>query len=106
VKFEGSNSRRDAERLRGALHVETDDLRQLDDGEFWQHDVVGCEVVTLTGDSLGRVAEVVPGIAHDLLRVEVGGADRLIPMVKDIVVSVDPSEGRVVVDPPEGLLDQ
>jgi len=105
VKFEGSNSRGEAEALRGPLYVGPEDLRRLGDDEFWEHDVIGCDVVTVSGERVGRAAEVVSGVAQDLLRVEVEGADVLIPMVKEIILSVDLAGRRIVVDPPEGLLE-
>ncbi len=105
VKFEGVDARDDVAGLRGALYVGSNDLRQLEDGEFWPHDLVGCEVVTVAGEVVGRVVEVVPGTAQDLLRVESGTDDKLIPMVRDMVAEIDTGARRVVVDPPEGLLD-
>jgi 16S rRNA processing protein RimM len=102
VKFEGSESREHAERLRGALFVRSDQVRELEADEYWPHDLIGCEVVTTTGDSVGEVSRIVPGAAQDLM--VVGSDEALIPMVKEIVVSVDTGARRVVIDPPEGLL--
>jgi 16S rRNA processing protein RimM len=105
IKFQGIDARDDVAGLQGALYVRDNDLRQLEEDEFWPHDLIGCEVVTNTGASVGRVTEVVPGAAQDLLRVESEGDERLIPMVKDMVADVDTDARRIVVDPPEGLLD-
>ncbi|MQB01669.1 MAG: 16S rRNA processing protein RimM [Actinobacteria bacterium] len=102
VKFEGSDSRDQAERLRGALFVGVDHVRELDADEYWPHDLIGCDVVTTSGGALGEVRRIVPGAAQDLL--VVGSDEALIPMVKEIVVSVDTGARRVVIDPPEGLL--
>lgn len=105
VKFQGIDARDDAAGLRGALYVGENDLRQLDEDEFWPHDLIGCEVVTTDGASVGRITGVVSGAAQDLLRVETKSGERLIPMVKEMVSEVDTGARRVVVDPPEGLLD-
>jgi 16S rRNA processing protein RimM len=105
VKFQGVDARDDAARLRGALYVRSDELRELEKDEFWPHDLIGCEVVTRAGAAIGRIIGVVPGAAQDLLRVESKRGERLIPMVKDMVAEVDTGARRVVVDPPEGLLD-
>jgi 16S rRNA processing protein RimM len=105
VKFEGIDARDDAAALQGALFVTSNDLRQLEEDEFWPHDLIGCEVVTGNGASIGRITGVVPGAAQDLLRVESKTGERLIPMVKDMVSEVDTGARRVIVDPPEGLLD-
>jgi 16S rRNA processing protein RimM len=106
VRIEGVEDREGAERLRGlSLYVTPEDLRRLGDDEFWPHDLVGSEVRTTDGDVVGRVAEVVPGAAQDLLRVDTEGGPKLVPMAKDIVVEVNTAGGVVVVDPPEGLFD-
>lgn len=106
VKFAGIDDRTGAEAIRGALYVSADDLRDLDDDEYWQHDLVGCDVVTAADDSVvGRVVEVVPNPAHDLLRVDTPAGDRYVPVVREIVTEVDLEGRRVVVDPPAGLLD-
>jgi 16S rRNA processing protein RimM len=105
VKFEGIETRDQAETLRGPLYVPIEEARNLEEGEFWQHDLVGCEVVSSDGHPAGTVTQVVTGAAHDLLVVATSGGDRMIPLVKDIVVSVDPEARKIVVDPPAGLLD-
>jgi 16S rRNA processing protein RimM len=105
VKFEGIDSRAEAESLRGALYVAPDDLRTLEAHEYWVHELVGCSVHTRAGAEIGRVARVVPGTTQDLLSVTCDGGERLVPVVKEIVVEVDVLGRRVVVDPPAGLLD-
>jgi 16S rRNA processing protein RimM len=97
VGFEGIGDRDAAEALRGAV-LEGEALEDLPEGEWWVHDLVGAEVVDPGGRTLGRVAAIEANPAHDLLVLEGGG---LVPIV--FVVEVAP--GRVVVDPPAGLLD-
>jgi 16S rRNA processing protein RimM len=105
VTFEGVDSRTEAEELRGALYVTPDELRALEDDEFWEHDLVGCEVVLANGQPVGRVTGVVKGPAQDLLAVESPAGERLVPIVKEVVVDVSIDDGRITIDPPEGLLD-
>ena len=105
VKFEGSDSREEAEALRGTLFVQAEDRRELDAGEYWAGEVIGCIVVLQDGSTVGEIQDVIPGPAHDLLSVHTSKGDRLIPVVKELVVSVDVPGRIVVVDPPEGLLD-
>lgn len=105
VKFEGVDDRDAAGSLRGALYVPISEVRKLEPGEFWPHRLVGCEVRTAAGDEVGRVSEVVPGAAQDLMRVATPGGEKLIPMVEAIVVEVDTDARTVTIDPPEGLLD-
>jgi 16S rRNA processing protein RimM len=104
VKFADSDSRADAEALRGELFVPPDEVRELGPGEFWPHELVGCQVHLTSGELVGSVAAVSPGPAQDLMTVTTARGDRLIPLVAAIVVSVDVDARRVVLDPPEGLL--
>lgn len=105
VKFEGSDSRADAEALRGTLFVPATEARELEEDEFWEHDVIGLEVVTTDGERVGEVAAIIPGAAQDLLEVSTPDGARLVPFVKEIVTAIDPDARRVTVDPPEGLLE-
>ena len=105
VKFEGFGTRSEAETLRGPLYVSSDERRDLEESEFWAEDLIGCKVTLVSGDEVGTVKTIVPGTAHDLLEVTTERGDRLVPMVKEIVVSVDVAERAVVLDPPEGLLE-
>ena len=105
VKFEGVDDRPAAESLRGALYVPDEDVRRLDEDEYWYDDLVGCMVVRSTGDEIGTVRSVLERPAQDLLEVDTPRGPRLIPIVKEIVVDVDTKTRRIVIDPPEGLLD-
>ena len=105
VKFEGVESRDAAEKVRGPLFVSEEDVRVLDEDEFWPHELEGAEVVDRAGERVGTVTRLVPGAAQDLLAVETERGERLVPLVKEIVSSVDVAGGRVTIDPPAGLLD-
>lgn len=107
VRFEGIADRSAAESLRGA--VLTVDLSELpptaDPEEFYDHQLVGLTVVLVDGGLIGTVADVLHGPGGDLLVVAREGAgDALVPFVHQIVPTVDVAAGRIVVDPPEGLL--
>jgi 16S rRNA processing protein RimM len=54
---------------------------------------------------VGQVSEVVKLPGQDLLSVDKNGSQVLIPMVKQIIISIDVLEKKIVVNPPEGLLD-
>ena len=105
VKFEGVSTRTEAESLRGALFVPGSEARDLNSGEFWEHDLVEAEVVDVNGDTLGRIVAVVPGPAQDLFEVATPSGTVLVPFVSEIVREVDAGSRRVVVDPPAGLFD-
>jgi 16S rRNA processing protein RimM len=107
--FEEIPDRTGAESLRGTrLVVEAADLaREDDDGEGWYEDELrGLAVVTKDGTRVGQVTALEVGTAQDLLVVALDtGGDAYLPFVEAIVPEVDVDGGRVVVDPPEGLLE-
>lgn len=74
-------------------------------GWFYPWQIEGARVVTEDGREVGRVAALERTPAHDLWVVRDGQREHLIPAVAEIVVDVDLREGRVVIRPPEGLLD-
>jgi 16S rRNA processing protein RimM len=104
VKFEGVDSREAAEHLRGPVYSELRQRRDLEEGEYWQAELVGCRVVSPSGDDLGAVVEVVEGPAQDLISIESEEGDFLVPLVKEFVVAVDIEARRVTIDPPAGLV--
>lgn len=107
VEFEGVDDRNAAEALRGTiLEVDrSDDARPDDPEEFYDSALVGCAVVTVSGESLGEVTEVAHLPAQDLLVVAREGSELLVPFVSEIVPDVDLEARLITVDPPEGLLD-
>jgi 16S rRNA processing protein RimM len=108
VVFKEVSDRGTAEALRGVLlRVDSEVVAAPDDpDEFLDHQLVGLAVVTPAGEELGTVARIDHAPAADLLVVERPAAGTaLVPFVKAIVPEVDLAGGRVVVDPPPGLLD-
>jgi 16S rRNA processing protein RimM len=98
VELEGVGDRDAAERLRGMeVAVARAELPEPDEGEYYWDDLIGLEVVTASGLSLGRVEGLLETGAHDVLRV-VAERERLIPFTAPIVLEVDPSAGRIRVD--------
>lgn len=107
VRFDGVSDRAMAEALRGTLlTIDVADLPELDDPEeYYDHQLEGLLAVGSDGTALGTVREVVHAPASDLLVVQTAGGEALVPFVRDIVSEVDLDSGRVVLDPPAGLLD-
>lgn len=107
VAFEGCRDRDAAEALRDTLlQIDSANLGPLSDPEeFYDHDLVGLHVVTIAGEGVGTVVDVLHH-GQDLLVVEgSGGAEVMIPFVATLVPEVDVAGGRLVVDPPPGLID-
>jgi 16S rRNA processing protein RimM len=109
VTFEGVRDRTAAEDLRGTvLVIDSDQIPAPDDpDEFYDHQLIGLSVVTAAGGAVGQVADVLHH-GQDLLvvrRDHGAAADVLVPFVSAIVTDVDVPGGRLVIDPPPGLLD-
>ena len=81
------------------------DLDSLAPGEYHFQQLIGCEVFKQNGELIGTVDEIVKLPGQDLLSVSKSGDQVLIPMVKQIIIEIDVSAKKIVVNPPEGLLD-
>jgi len=106
LSIEGVGDRTEAEKLRGCkIEMDADLLSQTGEGEYYWRDLIGLEVFSKTGDRIGRVAQMLERGEQDLLIVDLGGREAMIPFVEPIIVTVDVAAGRLVIDPPEGLLE-
>jgi len=109
LKFAGVDSISDAEVLAGYDVIVPDgELHELPDDEdvYYAFQLAECHVVTTSGDEVGTVSGIVETGGADLLAVRRSGRDEaLIPFVDDICLDVDLANKRIVIDPPEGLLD-
>ena len=104
VQVEGVGDRTGAERWVGAeLLAERGDLGEAGEGRHYWADLEGLPVVTVTGLPIGTVKEFYETGGVDVLVVVGASGERLIPLAP--YVTVDMAAGRVVVDPPEGLLE-
>jgi 16S rRNA processing protein RimM len=74
-------------------------------GHVYPWQLVGCRVVTDDGHPVGELSGIEPSPAHDLWVVRGAGREHLIPAVAEIVVEVDVDARRIVIRPPEGLLE-
>lgn len=106
VTFGGVEDRTSADLLRGRyLFRAIDDVEPLADGELFYHQLLQMTVETVDGEVVGRVVEVFEVGPMDLLEVEGEQGTLMIPYRPEIVESVDPEALRIVIDPPDGLLD-
>lgn len=108
VHFAGVESRGAAEAIRGAVVVvDVDESERPDDpDEFYDHQLIGLSAVTVAGQVLGDVADVLHLPGQDVLSVRSGdGREILVPFVAAIVPEIDLDGRRVLIDPPDGLVD-
>jgi 16S rRNA processing protein RimM len=105
VRVEGVEDRSAAEALVGAeVLAVREDLGDAGESRHWWADLEGLAVVTVSGVEVGKVSGLYETGGVDVLVVTgVDGAEKLVPLAP--YVDVDVAGGRIVIDPPEGLLD-
>jgi len=106
VGFRGVADMNAATRLAGVeLRVPLDRLAALPAGTYYRHDLVGCTVVTAGGQEVGVVTGVEGALTGSRLVVGRGGREILVPLAMEICTTIDPGARRIVIDPPDGLLE-
>jgi 16S rRNA processing protein RimM len=99
--------RTSADKFRGKdVLIHAEDAVRLPKGQYYWHEVIGLDVVdAATQTSLGRVSDILETGANDVYVVKTpGGQEILIPAIKDVVKDIDPSLGRILVEPLTGML--
>ncbi|RBN37369.1 16S rRNA processing protein RimM, partial [Priestia megaterium] len=87
------------------VKIPEEQLTDLEDGEFYFHEIIGCTVKTEDGVEVGTVKEILTPGANDVWVVKKGGKEVLIPYIDDVVQSIDIDEKEIVITVMEGLLD-
>jgi len=106
IILEGVSDVNAAEELRGAVvFAAQTDLPPVAPGEFYYFQAAGCEVRTTDGRVLGHIKSTFFSGAHDVWIVATDGAEFMIPVIEDVVKSIDFDARRVTIEPLPGLLD-
>jgi 16S rRNA processing protein RimM len=105
LSFDGITDRNQIEELRDQLISAEVDTSAMAPGEYHYQQLIGSQVFLQSGDQVGVVGEIVKLPGQDLLSVDKGGSQVLVPMVKQIIISIDVAAKKIVINPPEGLLD-
>ncbi|MCM3160478.1 ribosome maturation factor RimM [Metabacillus litoralis] len=107
LTFEGMSSIQDVEQFKGSLlKVTESQLSELEEGEFYFHEIIGCKMFTDEGEEIGTIREILATGANDVWVVQRKvGKDLLVPYIEDIVRDIDIEEKKIVITPMEGLLD-
>lgn len=109
VKFEGVNSRNEAEILNGLdLFVDRKKLPPPDENEFYVSDLIGLKVVDGTEAEIGTVKDVPNFGAGDMLEIEPfgGGSTFYLPFTEAVVPEIDFEIGKITVTPPEEVSER
>ena len=107
VSFDEIEDRTAAEALTGVqLRIRVDEGESTEEeGVYYDHQLLGLNVLTDQGRIVGKVARVEHLGFQDMLVVTVSGEERLVPFVDDLVPEVDLEEGRLLVRAIPGLLE-
>jgi 16S rRNA processing protein RimM len=106
IGFEGVGDMDAAIALAGSeLRIPVEQLAALPPEMFYRHDLVGCAVDTTDGSSIGTVTDVEGTLSGSRLVVTTSRGEVLVPLAAEICRSIDVSGKRIVIEPPEGLLD-
>ena len=106
IGLEGVGTMDDAEALAGAeLRIQASAAQALPEGTFYHYDLIGCEVRDVADRLIGRVRAVEGTMNMSRLVVDGARGEVQIPLVADICRIVDVGARRIVIDPPEGLVD-
>jgi 16S rRNA processing protein RimM len=106
VGFQGVSSVEQAEGLVGLeLRVPEETLQPLGQGMYYLHQLEGCRVSTRSGKEVGTVGKVEGGIGGSRLVIDGERGEVLIPLAAEICVEIDVDAKRIVIEPPDGLLE-
>jgi 16S rRNA processing protein RimM len=106
LTFEGYPNVNDVEKFRGSvLKVSENQLGDLEEGEFYYHEIIGCMVHSEEGLLIGKVKEIISTGANDVWVVSrQGEKDVLIPYIEDVVKEIDTPNKKITIHIMEGLL--
>jgi 16S rRNA processing protein RimM len=106
IGLEGIDDMNGANALAGVeLRVPVEWLAPLPDDSFYHHDLIGCRVETVDGGLVGVVSKVEGTMSRSRLVLDSERGELLIPLVPQICTKIDPAAKRIVIAPPDGLLD-
>ena len=103
VKCREVNNMNEAELLRGKkVFIRTEDLPELEEGEFYVADLLGCKVIDTEGAEIGELKDVISTGSNDVYVVATAKSkELLVPALKQHVKEINPEERRIVVELPE-----
>lgn len=89
----------------GILKIPESQLNDLEENEFYFHEIIGCRVLTTSDEEIGKVIEILTPGANDVWVVKANnGKEILIPYIENVVKKVDIKEKMIIIEPMEGLL--
>lgn len=107
VKFKGYDNINDVNKFKDRLVlINKEDAIDLPENTFFIYDIIGLNVYNMEGEEIGRVKNVLQPGSNDVYVVKgKGKKDILIPAIKDVVKEVNLEEGKIIIDPIEGMIE-
>ncbi len=87
------------------LEIPASGRKVLPAGRYYHHDIIGIEVFTDTGISLGKVSDILNTGSNDIYIVSNGDTETLIPAIRDVVKEINLEQKRLTIEVIEGLLN-
>ncbi len=107
LKLYGVDSIEEAQSLGGReVYIQEGELGVLDEDEYYFFDLIGLEAYTEDGTYLGKVEEVMERAIQSILVIKNKESELLVPMAEPIVKEINLEEGKVIISPVKGMLDQ
>lgn len=104
VQFEEITTLEQAEKLKTrTLYLPKEELTELEEDEYYYHELNGCHVYNQNGEDTGVVSDILETGANLVLRVKNTDGQYLLPFVSAFVVDVDPDAKKIVIEEQEGL---
>ena len=105
IKLNAIDSVKDAQKLQGkSIQIHYSQLQSLPEGQYYHFQLIGLEVWTTQEELLGNITEILTANSNDNYVVSGAKGEILIPAIEDVVKSIDLSNGRIIIEPVEGLL--
>jgi 16S rRNA processing protein RimM len=107
LSFEGYPNINDVEALKGCLlKVNKEQQGTLDEGEYYYHEIIGCDVFSDEGEKIGVIKDILSPGANDVWVVRKEGSSKevYIPYIDDVVKEINIQNKRITIHILEGLL--
>lgn len=106
VKFQGVDSEQEARSLlKKKVFIPESELKELDESNFYDHEVIGYEVEDVVKGGIGKVTAIADLKQNPLLVIEFKDKEILLPIFEGLIVKVDRKLKRLKVKAPDGLID-
>lgn len=106
LKLAGYDNASDVDEFRGRFcYIPESERPRLEEGEYYQDELQGLRVITVDGEELGTVDEILEAGGSDLLVLWRGDEEIMIPLVEPVITEISIEEGYIRINPVEGMID-